>query len=359
MFAIKHGYRYPFRIKQAKRLLGDRIGLQRRCLDRPSIVLELSSMDLLLDVGRHPWSLAIDANEVGHDLILRCNRWVLAALTHKRFARPMLSMPNVWWAGSREAAPDASLVLADRDAEPSIREEPRRVRMWIGRDHHPDCKAPMPYPVFPSMRESLNTDSLSHARKQEKHGLLFAGSVHPRYARHEIENYGVADRLTLVDRCHLLMRSTPRFNQFVDLVNTDESPIPRDLWLARLAKTAFWLAAPGVAQPLCHNLSEAMSVGAIPVIEFPNRLFPHLRDGFNAIEFSGADGLSQALERISSMPASDVAKMRHQVVEYFDQYGSTRSWLKRVIADPSIENVSLPVHSENLFTSIQSQPKAA
>src|SRR5205823_2507023 len=48
----------------------------------------------------------------------------------------------------------------------------------------------------------------------------------------------------------------------------------------------FFLAPPGCAMPLSHNLIEAMSLGAIPILNYGDYLDPPLRDGVDCLAFS-------------------------------------------------------------------------
>jgi hypothetical protein len=57
----------------------------------------------------------------------------------------------------------------------------------------------------------------------------------------------------------------------------------------------FFLACPGFIMPYSHNVVEAMSVGAIPVIQdtYAHMFFPTLKHNINAIIFTDLGDLSQ------------------------------------------------------------------
>lgn len=51
--------------------------------------------------------------------------------------------------------------------------------------------------------------------------------------------------------------------------------IPAQKWLDVVAKSDFFLCAPGVQIPLCHNAIESMAVGTIPITNYPDWFFLH------------------------------------------------------------------------------------
>ncbi len=97
-----------------------------------------------------------------------------------------------------------------------------------------------------------------------------------------------------------------------------------------LASFEFFLAAPGVIMPFAHNIVEAMSAGAIPLIQKPyaDMFFPALRDGKEAVVFTDADDLEGRIRSIYAMDDEEVVRMRTKVLEYYDAHLTPKAVVK-------------------------------
>ncbi|EMI17354.1 ATPase [Rhodopirellula maiorica SM1] len=146
----------------------------------------------------------------------------------------------------------------------------------------------------------------------------------------------------------------------IRLQDSAETPIAPSQWLPFLAQHRFFVCCPGAAQPMCHNLIEAMSVGTIPLIEYGDRLRPQLTDGENAICFRGADGLRDAIDRIHQLSASRLDEMSQSAAAYYDNHLCGKTFLAAFrdgTLDLTKRQIVMPFHSENFFS--QTSPQAA
>ncbi len=96
--------------------------------------------------------------------------------------------------------------------------------------------------------------------------------------------------------------------------------IPQATFLDVLSGCAFFLAAPGVAVPMCHNVVEAMSVGAVPVLNYPEQFDPPLEHRVNCLAFSTADELTRCVREALSMDEGRVAALRLGALAYYKRY---------------------------------------
>ncbi|MEQ8924875.1 MAG: hypothetical protein RLO81_03620 [Fulvivirga sp.] len=99
-------------------------------------------------------------------------------------------------------------------------------------------------------------------------------------------------------------------------------------WLKTLSHASFFLCCPGITQPMCHNLVEAMSVGTIPILEHSEFLNPSLTSGVNCITFSGKNDLIKKINQVLTMEESQIAKLRYGVLCYYDTYLTPKSIVK-------------------------------
>jgi hypothetical protein len=107
--------------------------------------------------------------------------------------------------------------------------------------------------------------------------------------------------------------------------------IPQATFLDVLSGCAFVLAAPGVAVPMCHNVVEAMSVGAVPVLNYPEQFDPPLEHGVNCMAFSTADELTRCVREALSMDDGRVAALRLGASAYYGRHLSPGAVVSSVL----------------------------
>jgi hypothetical protein len=112
------------------------------------------------------------------------------------------------------------------------------------------------------------------------------------------------------------------------------SVIPTTSWLEVLARAEVFLAAPGVSYPMCHNVVEAMSVGVVPLIEYPEQFDPPLRHGQECLVFAGEEQLRHRVGEIMRMPPSELAALGRTAAEYYDRHLSPEGFVGQLEADP-------------------------
>jgi glycosyltransferase involved in cell wall biosynthesis len=101
-------------------------------------------------------------------------------------------------------------------------------------------------------------------------------------------------------------------------------------YLAFLGRCDFFLAPPGFRMPVCHNLTEAMALRSIPILNYGEWLRPPLEDGVSCISFSTRDELVAAIERALSMGEREIEALRDGVAAYFDQHLSVDAFAGRL-----------------------------
>lgn len=122
----------------------------------------------------------------------------------------------------------------------------------------------------------------------------------------------------------------PTPHDFV-LCETQRSKIPPERWLEAMAKGDFFLACPGVGMPLCHNLVEAMAVGAVPILQYSRYLSPELQDGVNCLSFDDEVSLKAVVARVLAMGDDEVRTLRAGVKAYFDQNQSPGRFSEKLL----------------------------
>lgn len=99
-----------------------------------------------------------------------------------------------------------------------------------------------------------------------------------------------------------------------------ESRVSDEQWLETLAKSYFFLAPPGIRMPLCFNIIEAMSVGSIPITQYPEFFDPPLEHLKNALVFKSKDDLLRKIRDALSMDEKEINDMQAGVANYYDKF---------------------------------------
>ena len=101
-------------------------------------------------------------------------------------------------------------------------------------------------------------------------------------------------------------------------------------YLAFLGSCSFFLAPPGYRMPLCHNLVEGMSVGAVPIVGYAEWLPVPLRDGVDCLAFRTVAELEHVLERALALDEAAIGRLRAGVAADYAEHLSIASFARRL-----------------------------
>ena len=90
-------------------------------------------------------------------------------------------------------------------------------------------------------------------------------------------------------------------------------------WLTNLGKADFFVCPPGYVMPMCHNSVEAMAVGAIPIINYPEWFNPTLEHMNNCIAFGDETDLVDKIRLALAMDKNTIQKIRRNTIEYYEE----------------------------------------
>ncbi len=136
-----------------------------------------------------------------------------------------------------------------------------------------------------------------------------------------VQEQAVLDRLLLdgcADKCVIL--------------DTSKLRVRDQDWLNVLGKADFFLAPPGIVMPMCHNSVEALAVGTIPIINYPEWFDPSLEHLRNCVVFDDTHDLIARLNSIFAMDAPTIASMRDHAIAYYDSHLSNQSFTAAIEA---------------------------
>jgi hypothetical protein len=213
------------------------------------------------------------------------------------------------------------------------------------RKDHPGALI-MPYPMHPIIYKRKQHEMLVRFRENERRvAILFSGNYGEGYV-HSIlpDRFGKMSRpeimaLLLVSEIPRIVNTREEIESFLYrggyrnvfmLVNTKNVYIDQKNWIDALSKSHFFLAPPGDIRPMCHNIIEAMAVGAIPITSYPEWFHPRLAHRENCLVFSDRDDLFQKIRMAMQMDPKEINAMRRQVMRYYDDHLSPDSLIRSI-----------------------------
>lgn len=206
----------------------------------------------------------------------------------------------------------------------------------------------LPYPMHPWCFSGDIDQKLEQARATEKKfRIFFSGDTEgykknwinypkPKLTRRQVIDTILAQkdqRITYIqDQDTLDQMFSGDYRQQAVLV--DMSKVYVNDWLNNLAKAEFFICPQGYVMPMCHNSVEAMAVGAIPIINYPEWFSPSLEHMKNCITFDDQGDLMQKLNMVLAMGSEQIAQMRRNAIDYYDTHLSPTQFVKQVEARP-------------------------
>lgn len=304
-----------------------------------------ASEEILRESGRLPYALLYAFVAAGFDVRVCASLGPrLSAFYRSELpdlpdpARQTLSMPGVTFTDCIPANPGDFTYLFD-DSSDSTRRLPwgRRVKVSFDLFSPFLLQAPLiaPYPMHPVQTQWATKENLAGLRCAPRGMRVFFAGDSKGYVRNRVRYPGpklprlevlntLKERMpgevvTVTGADHIAQLCASGYaNKFV--LSDSGSGIEPTRWLPTLAQADFFLCPPGIVMPMCHNVIEAMAVGTIPLISYPEWFHPNLEHMRNCIAFDGKDDLVAKMRLALEMPASQIAKMRAQVVEYYESH---------------------------------------
>ena len=133
-----------------------------------------------------------------------------------------------------------------------------------------------------------------------------------------------------------------KFKDNMVLMRWQSGAISTENWRTYLSAADFIFCAPGMTMPMCHNVLEAMSVGVIPILNYPHWLNPSLQDNFNCLVYKNNLEIGFTVDKALSLSVTEKKEMVKNVIDYYKKY------YEGYLFD-SNENKELIVLNENIY----------
>jgi hypothetical protein len=207
----------------------------------------------------------------------------------------------------------------------------------------------MPYPMSPEMNLCKKQDSVKIFRDNERSfRIFFSGDVQTYHAnlsklyKDKLTRLEAIEaiRYDLDDEHKACVTNEKEFDSLFDgqyrdkfiLVDTDKIRIKPEYWLDTVSRSDFFLCAPGDFMPVCHNAIEAMAVGTIPIINYPEWFTPPLTHMENAILFSDRKDLIEKIKYVLEMDRETITELKNNVINYYEDHLDLKKFINRVIS---------------------------
>ena len=317
--------------------------------DSPVVLLDLKKTEADADAGRDVALLVYYFKLNGYTVVIAPNHYFLASFRNKRYKRALLAGERSFSVASKKTLlPKVDIRVSDHASTLQVEAEKIIDLNYEARQPTADDEVAMPYRMHPDNLLNGNYRNIPQARKKDRlWHLFFAGNCDPKkYNKPEVsQDHGVLTRVALIeqiktyygpDQCHIIEPDTPTSAPIRGFatIDFDKTPVENTQWLQTLAKSHFFIAAPGVHMPMSHNVVEAMAVGTIPLLEYSDYFDPPLEHGVNCIAFSGAEGLQAALAECDALTPEELSEMHENVADYYDRYIHHKVAVKRLVEDP-------------------------
>ena len=241
------------------------------------------------------------------------------------------------------------LYLFDREDKSCSRKQWRkkiRIRFDIFSTYRITNPSFMPYTVHPLLSGTDLPLQLETLRKNEKRLRIFFSGDTKGYTKNRIHYPNTKiPRLEVIETILTRMPDVSIYAKdgaelrrlfadgFVDrcvIVDTSRLWIDPKDWLPHLSKTDFFICPPGYVMPMCHNVIEAMAVGAIPIINYPEWFNPTLEHMENCIVFDDKNDLIRKIENVFEMGQEDISEMRSKVINYYENHLNPRTFISDI-----------------------------
>lgn len=341
MKSVKYGLAgYVLLLKQIK---------QNRALPSDCVCLDLSRNHF----GRHLFSVLWSFERHGYAILIKNNQRLLVDMAASKYMRFILQSNSVFLV-KKFHDNSCTAMLTDQN----IRPDPYQFYSGeIADKLSEECFSRIPMMMHPGMY--INGYWNREVYESERHRrLFFAGFMSEmHYSRGEFnEALGVLSRPRIAETLKditLLVGSDYDLSKVLSSHVINESVILVDVSLFLVSQADirqvlsgfdYFLAMPGAIKPMCHNVTEAMSVGCIPVIQQNYaEMFPiSLVHGENAICFSGEEDLQCAINIAIGAKDSEVHKLRKNVIEYYEREMTPKAVVDTILGREQSAVVYMP-----------------
>ena len=291
----------------------------------PVIAMEFVRPDIDKVGGRYLYYLFHEFSTLGMPIAIQLNYSFIASFCHKKYKKLILSDSLLFYQKSEEL-PHSSILLTDKSDTPEHLNFSKVITLKFG-ELTPSKKSEfgLPFSTHPMNLKNKNNQLRLISARERSRRIFFSGESQPtRYDKKMLTlKYDMLSRFEALETIRDAMSKevwTPELVSLIDIKTRREDRIPHDQWMSVLSTSIFFLALPGAVMPMCHNAVEALSVGSVPILQYPQYFDPPLQDGINCLTYNSKSGLISAISTALRMPIEKSQGMTNSCLDYYDEY---------------------------------------
>lgn len=254
-----------------------------------------------------------------------------------------------------------SVLLIDGDHQTNHDQYEKSINViYDYRAEHPTALQ-VPYTMYPHryMEPDIQENIVVLRDQSKKIRIMFAGNYSQSYQNEficgifeKLDRHSIISHLINTNSVRIIESGEQREELLEEaycnhlVIFQETARIPFDKWLALLAHANFFLAPPGITIPLCHNIIEAMSVGTIPITNYPEWFSPPLQSGQNCLTFTSLEDLDRIMAQALTMSNQEIETLRQGVLAYYDTHLDMKLFLNHTLQQSS-STVSWQIIDEN------------
>ena len=116
------------------------------------------------------------------------------------------------------------------------------------------------------------------------------------------------------------------------IIDNSKMYIQHEHWLDTISRSDFFLCVPGATMPMCYNAIEAMAVGTIPIINYPEWFKPHLKDMENCVIYTDKEDLVKKIKNVLEMDREKINELRDNVIRYYEERLELKNFVSRFLS---------------------------
>jgi hypothetical protein len=310
------------------------------------LFVKFQEREILEDLGRIIFAVISAFSTAGYKIQLFNN---IDVADLKKYGSRILDFENLTLTSEPPSVTEAATYLFDKeDAEIGRLGWLRRikVRFDVFSSYRFQRPVIMPFPVHPNQNTPDLPARLKKLRSTNKNmKVFFSGDtkeykkLRVRYPKTKIARLplikyvieNMTDNVLLVsDKSDLERLPQARYIDKCVIVDTNQVWVKDKDWLPSLARAHMFLCLPGALMPMCHNATEAMAVGTIPITNYPEWFDPDLIHMENCIVFDDEEDLIEKLKLVMDMDQGELSRIRENAIDYYETYLRSASFIHRI-----------------------------
>lgn len=315
---------------------------------KPIVIFDFVSLEIDNVMARYLYHLVADFDALGYQLVFADRMVFLATTERKRHKKYCFELPFALVKPDTKDM-DCDVLVTDREQHGySVKGQVFHVNYELIRSkEYRGTAVDLPFFVHPSTQKNglihnMNLDMSAYRSMR----IFFAGNnSYPNYDKPVLQNkFKVMSRhkvlKTLKESLGERYREPKTYDALVTsseekhaltVYTSQADRIPNHQWMNTLQQADFFLCAPGVEMPLCHNLIESMAAGTIPILQYSNYVSPVLENMKNCLTFDSEESLKVVVERALSMDEEEVLRLRKNARAYYDAYCKPGMFAERIL----------------------------